>query len=123
MKNENKTDEMVDILSHLHQYVPMVTSTNVINVPQSREAEVVTSEQLHHLLIGGDQLTSERVRGAKGVRQNSTHAAGRLEGCIPISEDWHAKVCFLEVNLHMKYYTLYIHEYCLLLKGIVEKTL
>lgn len=54
-------------------------------------------ENFHHILIGGDQLTAERIRGAQSMRRNSTHAAGRLEGFIPVSEDWHAKVCFLEV--------------------------
>ena len=94
MKNENKTDEMV---THLHQYVPRVVIKTVVNVPTTNDCEEIVSETLHHLLIGGDQLTAERVRGAKMVRQNSTHAIGRLEGFIPVSEDWHAKVCFLQV--------------------------
>ena len=61
MKNENKTDEMVDILSHLHQYVPMRIETKVINVPDTEVSEELQSENLHHLLIGGDQLTAERI--------------------------------------------------------------
>ena len=58
MKNENKTDEMVDILSHLHHYDPMV------EVPS--QAEIAT-EKLHHLVLGGDQLTAERVWGAQNI--------------------------------------------------------
>lgn len=104
MKNENKTDDMVDILSHLHQYVPMIASTKIVNVSGTGVSEEVPSERLHHLLIGGDQLTAERVRGAQGMRKNSTHAAGRLEGYIPISEDWHAKVCFLQVRVQLDAY-------------------
>ena len=92
---KNITDDMVGILSHLHQYVPMITSTKNVNVPGTGISEEVASETLHHLLIGGDQLTAERVRGAQNMRKNSTHATGRLEGFLPISEDWHAKVCFL----------------------------
>ena len=99
MKNENKTDEMIDILTYLHQYVPMIGSKSVVKVPTTNDYEEMVTEKLHHLLIGGDQLTAERVRGAQMVRQNSTHAMGRLEGYIPVSEDWHAKVCFLQVRL------------------------
>ena len=100
MKNENKTDDMVDILTHLHQYVPMVSSLNEVHVPNSGACEHIPSEALHHLLIGDDQLTAERVRGAQSIRRISTHAAGRLEGYIPISEDWHAKVCFMQVRIY-----------------------
>ena len=87
MKNENKTDEIVDILTHLQQYVPKVESHTVVKVPNTEKHEVMVTERLHHLLIGGDQLTAERVRGAQSMRQNSTHAMGRLEGYIPVSED------------------------------------
>ena len=108
MKNENKTDEMVDIRSHLHQYVPMRIETKVINVPDTEVSEELQSENLHHLIIGGDQLTAERIRGAQSMRKNSTHASGRLEGFIPVSEDWHAKVCFLQVRTYY-YNKLYYH--------------
>ena len=97
MKNENKTDEMVQILSQLHQYVPMKRETMAMRVPCTGDMEEVCSESLHHLLVGGDQLTAERVRGAQSLRRNSTTAAGRLDGFLPVSEDWHAKVCFLQV--------------------------
>ena len=95
MKNENKVDEMVDILTHLHQYVPTKTDVKTINVPGTGDTEVVQSQSLHHLLIGGDQLTTERIKGAQGLRRNSTHATGCLEGFVPVTEDWHTKVCFL----------------------------
>ena len=81
MKNENKMDDMVDILTHMHQYVPLH----------------IKLETLHHILIGGDQLTAERIKGAQSLRKNSTSGTGRLEGLVPVSEDWHAKVCFLQV--------------------------
>jgi L1 cell adhesion molecule like protein len=97
MKNENRTDDMVEILSYLHQYVPMQSEMTVVNVPEIEEREEIQFESLHHILIGGDQLTSERIRGAQSVRKNSVHAAGRLEGFIPVTEDWHAKVCYLQV--------------------------
>ena len=91
-KNENKSGEMVDILSYLHQYVPMQSETKVVNVPEIEDREF---ENLDHILIGGDQLTSEDL--AQSLHKNSAHAAGCLEGFLPISEDWHAKVCCLQV--------------------------
>ena len=101
MKNENKTDEMVSILSQMHQYVPKQSERKTIHIPCTGDTEVVVSENLHHLLIGGDQLTSERIRGAQSLRQNSTTPTGRLDGFVPVSEDWHAKVCFMQVCLFL----------------------
>lgn len=98
MKNENKVDEMVDILSALHQYVPMKECTATVNLPEMENATEVKVQNMHVLLLGGDQLTAERARGACRVRQNSQSAVGHLEGIIPMAEDWHAKVCFLEVS-------------------------
>ena len=113
-------DEMVDILAYLHQYVPMKTSNQVISVPGTEESEVIESEDLHRLLIGGDQLTVERIKGAQSLRKNSTHAAGRLEGFVPVSEDWHAKVCFLQVRMSTKHFSYFhttvlqcmLHRFC-----------
>ena len=105
MKNENKMDEMVDILAYLHQYVPMKTSNQVISVPGTEESEVIESEDLHHILIGGDQLTVERIKGAQSLQKDSTHAAGRFEGFLPVSKDWHAKVCFLQVCTSTKHFS------------------
>ena len=102
MKNENKIDEMVDILTDL-QYIPMTTYTKTVDVPGTGDTELIKLDSLHHLLIGGDQLTAERIRGAQSLRKNSTHAAGHLEGFVPVSEDWHAKVCFLQVCLILVY--------------------
>ena len=49
-------------------------------------------------LFGGDQLTVARGIGAQRIRANSEEGASRLEGLIPVVEDWHAKVCFLGVR-------------------------
>ena len=52
----------------------------------------------HRLLFGGDQLTAKRARAGIRIRNNSTNSADRLEGLLPVAEDWHAKVVFLEVR-------------------------
>ncbi len=101
MKNENKLDEMVDILAALHMYVPLheIPSTTVtVTGTQEDSDEPVTIELLHKLLIGGDLLTAVRAKGAQRIRQNSDHPVGRLQGFIPVAEDWHAKVCLMEVH-------------------------
>lgn len=96
MKNENELDQMVDILVGLHQYVPVreFPSTSASTDP---DKETDSTDILHKLLIGGDLLTAIRAKGAQRIRRNSECPVGRLEGFIPVVEDWHAKVCLLEV--------------------------
>ena len=97
MKDENQLDEMVDILTTLHQYVPIHQVTDTATVPGNEEEQPITNEILHKLLIGGDLLTAVQAKGAQRIRSNSEHPVGRLEGFIPVFEDWHAKVCLMEV--------------------------
>lgn len=47
--------------------------------------------------IGGDQLTAARGRSSQRVRSNSERGIDRLEGLVPVVEDWHAKGSFLTV--------------------------
>lgn len=65
---------------------------------------MVSIDRMHQLLFGGDQLTVARARGAIMIRENSEHAQGRLEGFVPVVEDWHAKVCLLEVQSNIQLY-------------------
>lgn len=37
--------------------------------------------------------------GAKKERNNENRGVDRLEGMIPVIEDWHAKVCLLKVRM------------------------
>ena len=97
MKNENQLDEMVDILAKLHQYVPLHEIHSTITTEETPEKEPVTVEILHKLLLGGDLLTAIRAKGAQRIRKNSEHPVGRLQGFIPVAEDWHAKVVLMEV--------------------------
>ena len=56
---------MVDIMNHLHQYVPVHRSTDRITVPSSDEEIEVVTDQLNSVIFGGDQLTVARARGAQ----------------------------------------------------------
>jgi L1 cell adhesion molecule like protein len=93
LKNENNLDDMIDILSHIHQYVPVKTRETTDKVTRKK----ISTEIIHHILLSGDQLTHKRAETAIELRQNGTTPTSQLKGVIPICEDWHAKKCFLEV--------------------------
>ena len=97
MKNENKHDDMISIMEHLLQYVPAVTVEESVVDPESNETVSIISQKLHHVLFGGDQLTAERIRGCRRTRCNATNTADKLQGLVPVIEDWHSKVALLKV--------------------------
>lgn len=86
---------MVDIMSHLHQYVPTVVSTD-----DTSEYKPSNQVKFHKILIGGDQLTAARTRSSQRHMANALTPAGRLEGLVPMAEDWHTKACLLGVSMH-----------------------
>ena len=49
--------------------------------------------------MGGDCLSVTRARGAQYIRRTSELAVHRLDVFLPVAEDWHAKLCLLEVLL------------------------
>ena len=42
-------------------------------------------------------MTVARTRGCKEVMSTADRGTERLEGLIPVVENWHAKMCLLEV--------------------------
>ncbi len=114
LKDENKRDEMVDTMSHIHQYVPAVTSTEEIT---TSTGETVQEENtvLHPILVGGDQLTVARARAAIKAKVNSQTALKQLSGIIPVIEDWHTKANFLGVRLEQYFFlNLYYNMYVII---------
>ena len=95
LKNENAIDEMIDVLQDLSQYIPQRGDSHVLN--EDNEDDSLLIHNCHHILLGGDQLTAVRARSAIRMRQNSETGSGKLQGFIPIVEDWHAKVILLGV--------------------------
>lgn len=89
---------MVAIMEELHKYVPTATSTMEVERPGSVNAEV-TTDKFHYILMGGDQLSVARARGSQRLRGNSCRPRDRLEGLVPVCEDWHAKGCFITVRV------------------------
>jgi len=39
---------------------------------------------MHRVLVGGDQLTVARMKGAQRIRDHSEHDAGHLKGLSPL---------------------------------------
>ena len=94
-KNENKGNDMIDIMEHLHKYVPSVSYTEEVVIKEKVNAR--PRAVIYPVLFGGDQLTAARGRGAQKSRVNSMSPIVRFDGLIPCAEDWHTKVIFLEV--------------------------
>ncbi len=109
LKNENRYEDMISIMEHMHQYVPSITSTERIDIPNRDELTTIDRVQQFPLLFGGDQLTVKRARGSKRIRSNSTNARDALQGLIPVCEDWHAKVILLIVSACQFVITLRLH--------------
>lgn len=96
LKNENTTEDMIDILEEVQQYVP------------ARDGV------LRSVFVGGDQLTCERIRGAKKARLQSTTPKGRLEGLNEKVEDWHALQAYYQVYT---FNDMYIFKYNVIVHG------
>ena len=110
LKSEINHADMIAILEDLHKYVPMVTSVTKTSVTVEGKVEdcSVTEDRFHRMLLGGDQLTAARARGAQRIRSNSERSLDRLEGFEPTSEDWHAKGILLAVCICVHMSTLYL---------------
>lgn len=99
LKCENKYEDMIDIMQHIHQYVPALHTVDDITIQSTGEHIQAERVDFHSIVFGGDQLTAKRARGSQKIRSNSKNEAEKLEGLLPVAEDWHTKVCLLEVRL------------------------
>lgn len=99
--NENKTDEMVDIMEHVHDhYIPFHEYTEEETLSSTGEIVSVVKAKHHQILFGGDQLTAARMRSAQKARMNGDIPSDKLCGIVPVAEDWHIKANFLGVGVH-----------------------
>ena len=88
---------MVEIMTHLHQYVPTV-STSQERTISTGEIVKEESASFYPILVGGDQLTAARARAAIKREMNGHTHPQALSGIVPAAEDWHAKANFLSVS-------------------------
>lgn len=100
---------MVDIMSHIHQYVPSVSSVHK-EVVMDEEVEIV-KEQMHQVLMGGDQMTAARARSAILAKANAESPSKCLQGLIPTLEDWHCRANFLGVSRNCLLNCASLHRY------------
>ena len=92
LKSETNYDDMMDILDHYQNYVPSVSCEK--DIPDTSRME---DNHFLTTLVGGDYLSVARARGAQLIRSTSELEKHKLNGILPVAEDWHAKVCFMEV--------------------------
>ena len=94
-KNKNKNEDMKSILGN---NVPVQSDSDIMSDPATDMEMEVFIDRFHYLLFGGDQLTVERATGTKEHNDNEWRWLDRLQGFLPVVEDWHAKVCLLKVR-------------------------
>ena len=75
---------MIEILSHLHQYVPAREYTKEVYIPSIHETVLENNTELTQILFGGDQLTAARARSALKAMCNATTAAKRHISLLPV---------------------------------------
>ncbi|CAC5384007.1 unnamed protein product [Mytilus coruscus] len=85
-KDENITEQMIQVVEHLQQYVPGTKDGKMIPI-----------------LLGGDALSVERGEAASRARLDAITAEDRLDGFIWKSEDWHGHVISLQESYNLLY--------------------
>ena len=86
---------MIRILEELQKYIP----SKLIDIQEKIPGSDLTEEKTFvTTLVGGDYLSAVRARGAMLIRGISELQEHGLKGFLPVSEDWHAKVCLMEVS-------------------------
>ena len=89
---------MVCIKEHLHQYVPTLKQERQVQLSPTTEREALHDHKFHRILLGGDRLTVARARSCQLGRGKSDSGISKLNGLIPVAEDWHAGVILLTVR-------------------------
>ncbi len=110
LKGKQKYEEMVEVLGHLHQYVPTVTTREMVKDPSSQRTDEVVIDAFdtiglgmstwkadiypavcvhsyfvycRSVLVGGDHMTVARTRGSQRIRSNAERGKERLMGLTP----------------------------------------
>ena len=85
-------EEMINILTHLQKYVQCKSYVKTLNL----EPYTQTKYELATTLLVDDQLTWQTMyKSQRKLREQF----GQYCGLLPVIEDWHAKVCFVEVGV------------------------
>ena len=96
LHNENKLDEMGYIMDRFMKLVPQQPDEAIAVLPNGDVLEF-DNIQFSKILLGGDQLTAARARGTQAIRRTESTPANRLQGLIPVIEDWHVRMSLMKV--------------------------
>ena len=88
----------MEILEHLHQYVPANEVQRELVDPETEDVMTIEDHSFVFTLVGGDQLTTARVCCALLIQEDCDLGKDRLDGLLPVTEDWHAKRCLMKVT-------------------------
>lgn len=102
---------MFAIMDEMQQYVPSIRQT--ATVAAGDKEYQVEQDVVHSLLFGGDQLTVKNARAAQTAKSAEPLSLGRLEGLVPVFEDWHARLCLLSVSKKDYNVMQCVHEFLL----------
>ena len=102
LHNENVLNEMTQILLALNKYIP--AESTEVSVEVNGTPHVQQETRVWPCLIFGDQLTSARVRGAIALRCFHKTSLARLDGYVPATSDWHARLCLVTVSFYTVLY-------------------
>ena len=91
---------MSKILTNYHKLVPTLVKEGNLILPNGSSLEF-DGTSFFKILLGGDQLTVACARGTQALRASHEMAVERLEGVIPVCEDWHTRMTFLRVNVNI----------------------
>ena len=94
--NENELDEMGKIMDHYMTLVPTKEAEGQLVLPNGGRIDF-DDTKFHPILFGGDQLTVARMRGTQTIRDTEDKRCDRLDGVVPVVEDWHARMNLLKV--------------------------
>ena len=83
--SEVKYEDMIKCLEDIQVYVPSTDIEREVTIPNKSGPDTVMKirDQQHKMtLVGGDQLTIARMRGAQRIRGNSETSQQRLDGFL-----------------------------------------
>ena len=80
--NENKGNEMIEILQHLQKCVPKIHCTDTIFIPSTQRSVSKIKIKQHRIVFSGDQLTVARMMGAQVAITNAHTPSQKINGSI-----------------------------------------
>ena len=88
---------MAQIVDQYMKLVPSKAATGEYVLP-NRSVIEYDNTKFFKILFGGDYLTAVRMRGAQSLRATEERAVDRLDGVIPVVEDWHTRMTLVKVG-------------------------